>query len=342
MNRSPGYPLECVQDFVWPDTSIVPPLIEYAQADESIYENKSLLELKPILELHLQKNFPELVPVSKKFFTDIETQRSWETKSQSKNFKKFKSLSKHCKEIAEDGSSSYELPFEDIKSLKAPIENEIKALLDFEGNNSFYQYDRAKSYNKKHDYTKVVESILIKNGLIESAKDYFGYPSMSIATVTLHVAMPGDLHLKQVFCDTGYSTDLSNLHFDPKAGTMKCIIYLDDVGLNDGPFCYIPKSHRHSIEEDVRLSAKANCTGNYLDSPAKRKFFMQLPKKFRNTSIYGPLCVNGSEVNKYYHEKLTAFTSNQGNAILFDPATSHVGGVCKSGRRINLQIAIRK
>ena len=48
-----------------------------------------MLELKPILELHLQKNFPELVPVSKKFFTDIETQRSWETKSQSKNFKKF-------------------------------------------------------------------------------------------------------------------------------------------------------------------------------------------------------------------------------------------------------------
>jgi len=340
-NRSPGYPLECVTDFIWPDPNMVPPLMGYPEVDESKYVGKSLPEVKGIMTQDLQKT-PKLLTLLNEFFANINKQSTWENKSRSDSFKDFDSLPKQAQELAENGSVVYTLPDSDMLTLKSYIQNDIDKLINSESRGIYSTYDRSKGYDKNGDYIRIVDDILRRNGILGWANDYFGYNSMHVATVTLHVAMVGDIHLRQVFSDIGYGTDLFNLHFDPKGGTMKCILYLDDVGLDDGPFTYIPQSHRYSIPQDTRLAAKANCTGNYLDSELKRRFFMSLPERLRKTSIYGPLCIDGSEINSKLQKKLVPFTSNLGNAILFDPAMSHVGGACKSGRRINLQIAIRR
>ena len=39
-DRSPGYPIESLQDFVWPDPRQVPALSEYPEVDEEQYEGK--------------------------------------------------------------------------------------------------------------------------------------------------------------------------------------------------------------------------------------------------------------------------------------------------------------
>jgi len=339
-DRSPGYPLECVEDFDWPDPKTVPSLSQYSEVDESKYEKKSIEEIRKVLSRELSGL--DMTGIMDSFFSNINKQRSWENKSRGGNFKSFDSLPEGAKKLAENGNAICNIPEADMVAIKSHIENDISSLIESKARGTYATYDRSKGYEKNGKYVGIVNNILTKNGMIECANSYFGYNDMRVATVTLHVAMPGDIHLRQVFNDIGYGTDLFNLHFDPKGGTMKCILYLDDVDINDGPFTYIPQSHRYSIPQDTRLAAKANCTGNYLDSELKRRFFMSLPERLRKTSIYGPLCVDGSEISRKLHKKLVPFTSNLGNAILFDPAMSHVGGACKSGRRINLQIAIRR
>lgn len=314
--RSPGYPRDCVQDFIWPDPSECPILAGAGKIDERVRTS-----------------------LSSAFADNYAKQQKWERDARSTSFKSWGSLSHATRMIAEHGSAELQVPTRDLKEC---LQGDIDSLLNVEPVRNYRAYDRSKEYGAGTPCFNTVRKILGEHGVFTSAADYFGFQSMNLALVTLHVAKPGDVHLYQVFSDSGYKTDLYNMHFDPKAGTMKCILYLNQVGVDDGPFSYVPQSHRWAIPEETRLAAKANCTGNYLDTPEKRSFFMSLPEHKRVTSIFGPLCTNGSEVNKTYHDLLEPFTSEDGNLIVFDPAMIHVGGACTTGTRINLQIALRR
>jgi hypothetical protein len=61
----------------------------------------------------------------------------------------------------------------------------------------------------------------------------------------------------------------------------------------------------------------------------------------RKTSIFGTITDDSDELSKKILKEEKSFLSEDGNVIVFDPAMHHRGGICKSGHRISLQIAIR-
>ena len=65
--------------------------------------------------------------------------------------------------------------------------------------------------------------------------------------------------------------DLYTLHIDPKYSYVKTIIYLNTVQRGNGPFAYIPQSHRWKFNDVEMLFCKSNQLTNTLSTVEQRK-----------------------------------------------------------------------
>ena len=251
MNRAPGYPMPATGNFEWPDLSKIESLNNCG--------TKTSPKILQAFRTRLQ----------------IETDREAQSKG---SYLKWAELSEGAKELAENGHCGFRLSnIEDIKKAFAP---DIKILMDKTPVRTYRDYDRDKHY-MNGPMRDLIHSSLSKAGVVQAAQEYFGLRGMKVDRVVLHVSYSDDTHYQQVMSDTKEFTKAINFHFDPKAGTAKCILYLKDIGVNDGPFTFITQSHRWLTNQASRLAAKANCTVNYLDNDVARATFMALPEKQR-------------------------------------------------------------
>ena len=275
------------------------------------------------------------------FFKRLKREYAQEQKTL-KSQKHTDKILKGTRDLAENGFFKRTLPKNDINDLRELFSKKIKILQNKKPDRSYRIYDRSISH-ARDKVCKRVNGILSKNGIVQCAQEYFGFPRMAVQLVVLHISYADDVHFRQVLSDTDYCPKTVGLHFDPKSGTIKCILYLKDITENDGPFTYVPQSHRLSTNPLERLAAKSNCTVNYLDSDNSRKEFMNLPDILRKTSIIGTVTDDKSDLSKNLLSREKSFTSDHGNVIAFDPGMLHRGGICKGkGYRTSLQIAIRE
>ncbi len=188
----------------------------------------------------------------------------------------------------------------------------------------------------------IVQDFLFDVGLLEEQRKYV-QRDLSVVQMTVHVSKETDKHLYQTFRDCDSKTKLYNLHVDPKPGTVKSIIYLKDVAINDGPFSWVKGSHLWDVDEVERIFAWGNSTGNYCHTPAHRKVMNAFPKRFRKNAIMGSLYPDGSKMSDFFLKNLTRITSDVANVMSFDPAFGiHHGGHCYDGGvRANLQIVLK-
>ena len=202
-------------------------------------------------------------------------------------------------------------------------------------------YDRAQIDNSPATL-KAIHRLLDSHGLLEAGTRYRGGNDLSVRSATLHVAKPGDRHHYQQFRDCETSTKLLNLHFDPKPGIMKAIIYLGEVKAHDGPFCWIKGSHRWNYKEMERVFAWGNSVGNYCHTPNHRIVANAFPKRFRGNAIVGRLIPDGTKLSKQLLTMLHQYLSTEANVMIFDPTFGlHCGGNPTSGTRINLQVVMK-
>lgn len=175
---------------------------------------------------------------------------------------------------------------------------------------------------------------------IELVQNFLNVP-WRVKDLTIHVSKPGDKHHYQQFRDCETVTKLLNLHVDPKPGIMKAIIYLSDVGEDDGPFQAI-ESKDWEYDELQRIYAWGNSVGNYCHTREHRRVANAFPSRYRRNAIIGRLISDESELSDWFLSNLVTYTSDIANVIVFDPCFNfHRGGICKAGTRVNLQVRLQ-
>lgn len=180
----------------------------------------------------------------------------------------------------------------------------------------------------------IVTEFLEDTGLLVEAMDY---RDVTVRSVTVHLASPGDRHHYQTFADCETVTKLLNLHVDPKPGVVKAIIYLE---IDDGPFQFIKGSNRWNYDEIQRIFAWGNSVGNYCHTPEHRAVANAFPSRYRRNAIVGRLIPDGTALSDLLLDSLTTYESD--NVMLFDPCFGlHRGGLCETGTRLNLQVVMK-
>jgi len=352
-DRSPGYVLKSQEDHMrWPDLKSNPYLNPYIYNGNNNHIDFSLLK-SYLYNCDFKKICNELTRIKyecnlhneihKIFFERfiVELRREFETLSMRKLPQlPLSKLSEKSNSLAKYGYYIDSIDNDIIKHIRDLLKLDIINLIDTEPVRNYREYDRSIFY-RNEPIVQYIDNLFTKIGYIEASENYFGF-KMHVYSVTLHVCFPDDVHKNQVLSDKKYTTKTRGLHFDPKSGTIKSILYLKDISTNDGPFKFIPGSHNLINPPIQRLSAKANCTTNYLDSDEARYSFMKLPELMRKTSILGTITDDSDRLSKQILEREVELTSDKGNCIIFDPAMLHRGGDCISGYRVSLQIAIRR
>lgn len=204
-------------------------------------------------------------------------------------------------------------------------------------------YDRSRMIFPQDDATLFAEltTAFRADGLLQAATKYHRVPDLEFKHVCLHICAPTDTHYTQTLQDCMTTSQLVGLHFDPKP-VMKTILYLNDVTLDTGPFSFLPTSHRWRFNELEMVVAKGNSTGNYLNSPEHRRVALAFPMIARKNAILGRMVPDRSLLSQKLLRAEKAYTSDFANCMLFDAGHGfHRGGICKTGLRINLQIALK-
>jgi len=350
INRSPGYPNTYVGEFIWPNIDLVPVFsgVERLDWEDEICENieraiinngNVIKQIDKLKDKVIRKSTNSCgTTVLAKFFDRLKVEYNRESR--------IRERAKHDKKdtlgLSENGFGISNIEEKYIAEIKKTLKKDIDRLIESDPVRSYKAYDRSVMYKEGSSPVNLINHIFEKQDILPSARLYFGLPLMKVESVCLHISFPDDVHYRQVLSDTDYNPKTVLLHFDPKAGTMKSILYLKEITVNDGPFTYLPQTHRLKTKAVERLAAKSNCTVNYLNSDESRKSFMHLPEALRKTSIIGSVTDDNSDLSQSLLSQEKAFTSDQGNVIVFDPAILHRGGICKTGHRISLQIAMRQ
>jgi hypothetical protein len=187
---------------------------------------------------------------------------------------------------------------------------------------------------KAFDEHKILEALSKSNGT---------HKNLTMTSINLHISEPTDTHHERVMRDLPASkTKLGNLHKDPKRNLMKSIIYLNNVDSESGPLITVPESFHWKQDDLDFIIASGNSIGNYLLSPAHRNVMKMFPDQMRGNAIFGGYYADGSGESDEILKNMVEHISEESNCMVFDPVkTAHMGGICKSKRRIALQILMR-
>lgn len=186
-------------------------------------------------------------------------------------------------------------------------------------------------------YNECLE-ILNNHAIIKIASIYIGY-SITLKKISLHIYDESDNFIYQAFenMDAPATTDL---HIDWSYHRMvKCLIYLNDVDENNGPFKYVIGSNNYQLglwEKSIRY-ANSFC-GLSKCSISERELFWALPKFFQKKAEFGNDLLDTSLESAALLARECHFTSEDGDLLFFDNEGIHRGGDVRKGERQVLQL----
>ncbi len=179
--------------------------------------------------------------------------------------------------------------------------------------------------------------LLTAAGAMEAVKGYYGADSAKVRNLTIAVARPGQSWSTRLFKDVELETPATTgFHIDTDpACVLKTVIYLSDVGPEQGAFGCIPQSHLWDQDSPNRARARASHKNRLtLMDRDSRHTFASLPKAYQLKASFGGDMLEGSP------DSLALLASEQrslgprGRMTLFDPETIHRGGHVDTGERI--------
>lgn len=253
---------------------------------------------------------------------------------------------KKYNEFLKNGILTYKINDKLYKKLLNHLNDDILELKNMEKPEMIifergYLLERTKGVNKEG--LKIINEIVNNLNLYPIMNKYYNV-EFRLTSARLHRSTDEDEHPIQTLNDLIKDNPPrhKNLHIDPKLN-IKCIIYLKDVNINDGPFSYIKGSHLFAKTPMVEKNfAKAINVFNINNTPEKRLEFLSLPKDLQKSSNIGNYILNESKNGKYIKENLTPILSSSGNLIFFEPDGMHLGGNCyDKGERIAIQVVFR-
>lgn len=188
---------------------------------------------------------------------------------------------------------------------------------------------------------ELVTEALNAHDILEIGAQYLGEP-IQIQAVNLMIYDGSENHWKDHFFDISLpDSDTAYMHMDSAIKQVKCLIYLNPVTEDNGPFSYVVGSNRLKIGFWESIIRKANDFSR-LDKcdPETRKVFSALPKFLQKKCEFGNDIANLTPASQQLLAAEKRFTSEEGNMIFFDNGGIHRGGMVRHGHRHILQVPL--
>ena len=185
------------------------------------------------------------------------------------------------------------------------------------------------------------EELLRKYCVFELAEGYLGQPvTMKFAILQTNTALDSGIREACSFEDLPLARTYY-MHIDSTLGTMKVIIYRNQVDQKNGAFRYIPGSNLASMTPFEKCVRKASDKAG-LDSTRRdqRELFFALPLHLRRKANFGNDLLDGTPESEELLAREKSYTSDDGDLIFFDNNGIHRGAILEKGERQIIQILL--
>lgn len=194
-----------------------------------------------------------------------------------------------------------------------------------------------------------------RNGTFRTVSEYVGIRYRRVS-LTLELSSAGSTWWRDTL-NKGESPKTMYAHLDETVFLPKAIVYLTEVGMNNGPTSCFPGKYT-----DLNVPCLADIIGRvvgkvgsdvnsdlnkYYDKPYHQSFgspkfrahFMRLPPNIRMNSHFGWDIKAGSELERTISQSEVVMLGSPGKTIVFDGSQLlHRGGLIEEGERVVLQV----
>jgi len=182
-----------------------------------------------------------------------------------------------------------------------------------------------------------VEGALNEAGILSSVRDYLGCRA-ELRSVALQINDKHDRFWRAQFEDRGVPIPPTVFfHIDNTYGVVKAMIYLSEVDETNGPFSYVPGTHRADVGWFEALILRA--VDIWIDVyPKERPLFAALPRLLRRKAKFGDDLHPDDARGKWLLDHERIMTSKDGDVFVFDVKGVHRGGMVRDGERRVIQV----
>lgn len=245
--------------------------------------------------------------------------------------------------LVRDGFAPIQLPsasVDRIDETTRPITAMIRTRLEeTRGRGEPIKYKTAHEALNPKDHAEVWDSLagaVRDAGVLEISAAYFGAPAAKVCSAGLLVNQPDQDWANRLYRDVEVPTPpTAGFHIDSNGKCfVKLVLYLSDVGREQGPFGLIPGSHRWEEGGRGRIFRRAfDKSDMVVRSPKKRRMFISLPPEMQVKAEFGGDMIAGSAESEALLRNEVVAVGPRGQLNLFDPEAIHRGGNVRSGER---------
>ena len=233
--------------------------------------------------------------------------------------------------------------FEDVAERTAPIVDMVRArIAEARAAGLPISFKLAQELMSRAEQPALwtsIDRLLREAGLIETTRRYFGAGGAKLKAAAVMVNTPGQSWTTGIFRDAGVETPLTaGMHIDSDGRcVLKTILYLSDVGADQGPFSLVPGSHAWEEDSPGRIHRRAfDKSGLTSRAADARRAFVSLPPELQVKAEFGGDVLAGSAQSRALLAQEQRMTGPRGQLCLFDPEAIHRGGQVASGERVVL------
>ena len=247
------------------------------------------------------------------------------------------------RELAADGCSVRQLPPELLDPLYAgasPLIEDIRgrlAELRSAGEPIGFKATQELVAPDRHpELWKLAAQTVRAAGVVQTSADYFGAEGAKLKAAAVMVNQPGQSWCTEIFRDGSAETPPTvGFHIDSSGYcTLKIVLYLNDVGPDQGPFGVVPTSHLWEQGSLGRVRRRAFDRSPLVSrSPGQRKAFLSLPEDLQVKAEFGGDMPVGAPETAALIAEERVMTGPRGQLNLFDPEAIHRGGHARHGER---------
>ena len=186
------------------------------------------------------------------------------------------------------------------------------------------------------EFWSAVERAMRDCGALDITAAFFGAPSAQVRSAGVLLNQPAQDWATRLYRDIEMEAPpTAGFHIDSNGKCfVKVVLYLSDVGPDQGPFGLARGSHRWAEGSEERIFRRAfDKSDLVVRSAKKRRMFLSLPPQMQVKAEFGgDMLADSPEAKALLDQEIVA-TGPRGQVNLFDPEGVHRGGNVRQGER---------